>query len=277
MLSDQLQQFQEPLPILNHGHVRLVDVFGDDHRVVEMARNSYGNPEMPGQGKVDEGLIRYLMRNEHMSPFEGPVILLDVKAPIFVLRQWLRHRTASLNELSGRYTTMADEFYTPEQWRAQSVDNKQGSSGLLSREAQEEIAEDTLALREHIQRVYQRRLALGAAKELARIDLPLSQYSRMYWQMDLRNLLHFLHLRQDSHAQWEIREYADRIAKIVQVWMPQTWQAFMDYSVNTHPLSTNQLKVFIALARDQEAPPGNISKTELAAVRSLLQSLTQGN
>ncbi|MFM7346045.1 MAG: FAD-dependent thymidylate synthase [Tagaea sp.] len=229
------------LPVLDHGFVRVIDYFGDDSAIVQAARVSYGK----GTKKVsdDRNLIRYLMRHRHSTPFEMCEIKLHVKLPIFVARQWIRHRTANVNEYSARYSILDREFYVPvpSQLAAQSTTNRQGRGDLL----EGALAEKALAAIENLSaeayRVYEELLnetrdgrtivpeAPGLARELARMTLPTNYYTQWYWKIDLNNLFHFLSLRADSHAQYEIRVYADEICKIVERWCPIAYEAFEDY------------------------------------------------
>lgn len=225
------------LPVLDKGFIRVVDYMGSDQAIVQAARCSYG----AGTKTVNEdrGLIRYLMRNRHTSPFEQASIKLHVRMPIMVMRQWVRHRTAKLNELSGRYSIMPDDRLQTEStaWRTQSEVNKQGSGGFLDAEIGAELTREEAELQKMAQSVYEHRLAVGVAKEQARNDLPLSTYTEIYWKCDLHNLLHFLSLRMDSHAQLEIRNYANVIGEIVAKWVPHTWEAFQDYRFKGASLS----------------------------------------
>ncbi|MDC7240409.1 MAG: FAD-dependent thymidylate synthase [Spirochaetales bacterium] len=214
-------------PVLDKGFVRLVDYMGSDERIVQSARVSYGSGTK--SFREDKGLINYLLRNDHTSPFEQVVFTFHTKMPIFVARQWVRHRTARVNEISGRYSVMKNEFYVPaaEDIAFQSTDNKQGRS-------EEEIpAELKVKVRELLEaeqnRVYDNYTSLleeNVARELARINLPLSLYTEWYWQMDLKNMFHFLKLRMDEHAQMEIRVYADEIHKLVSKVCPIAMEAF---------------------------------------------------
>lgn len=226
------------------GFVRLVDVMGDDSSIVQAARVSYGS----GTKKVheDRGLIRYLIRHQHWTPVEMVEFKFHVKIPVFVARQWIRHRTANVNEVSARYTEMKDEMYLPplEHISAQSKDNKQG------RELEsfpEEIANDIQSLiSESNQRqydVYQKLLDLGVARELARTVLPVGHYTEWYWKIDLRNLMNFLALRLDPHAQWEIRVYAEAMAQIVKQVVPVAWEAFEDYILHSSHLSRYETEI----------------------------------
>jgi thymidylate synthase (FAD) len=243
-------------PILDQGHVRVIDYMGNDAAVVQMARCSYGAGTTTMN--EDEGLIRYLMRHRHTSPFEGCELKLHIKMPIFVARQWIRHRMASPNEYSGRYSLMKDEFYLPDLERLgrQSTTNKQGTSD------QGYSAEDAALILDNLKGSGKTAFEnyawlvsdeVDLARELARINLPLSTYTEMYWKIDLHNLLHFLSLRMDSHAQYEIRVYADLIGSIVEQWMPMTWKAFEDYRLNGVTFSAIEMKVLKDLLWDFDA------------------------
>ncbi len=230
-------------PILDHGFVRLVDYMGGDSAIVQAARVSYG--EGTKTYMEDRGLIRYLMRHEHTSPFEMVEMKFHCKMPIFVARQWIRHRTANVNEVSGRYSIMKDEFYIPaaEQVNLQSKNNKQGRSDeTFSPEKTEEI----LFSLEHEQQEdysnYSRRVEKGMAKELARINLPLSLYTEWYWKIDLHNLFHFLNLRMDSHAQYEIRAYANAMFDITKKVAPIACEAFEDYKRDSIKFSASEIQ-----------------------------------
>lgn len=225
-------------PVLDKGFIRLVDYMGGDERIVAAARVSYGKGTK--SVREDETLINYLMRNEHTSPFEQVVLTFHVKLPIFVARQWIRHRTARLNEISGRYSVMKDEFYVPAEdtLRTQSEVNKQGRS----REpiGAEDAREMTSALEAGQKEAYARyegMLEKNLAREVARIGLPLSLYTEWYWQIDLHNLFHFLKLRLDSHAQWEIRQYAKVMADITRTVAPLAYAAFERYQLHQVVLS----------------------------------------
>ncbi len=230
--------------VLDHGFVRLVDYMGSDAAIVQAARVSYG--EGTKQVSEDRALIRYLMRQGHTSPFEMVEFKFHVKLPVFVARQWIRHRTASVNEYSGRYSVMKEEFYIPEakDIRFQSTVNKQGR-------AEEEVPDELkrrfidFLKKTHAASYeeYQRLIDEGLARELARIGLPLSLYTEWYWKIDLHNLFHFLRLRMDPHAQQEIRQYANIMADMVKVVCPIAYEAFMDYSLNALSFSGPELKV----------------------------------
>lgn len=229
---------------LDKGFVRLIDHMGDDASIVQAARVSYGK----GTKSVSEdtGLIRYLMRNMHTSPFEMVELKFHVKLPIFVARQWIRHRTANVNEYSGRYSEMPAEFYLPDadQVRPQSKINKQGRE---SEAFDEHIAYEIISSMDKVQielfAEYDSLLDKGLAREIARINLPLSNYTEWYWKIDLHNLFHFLRLRLDHHAQYEIRVYAEAIAEIVKQIAPIAYQAFEDYMLKAVRFSRNEIEV----------------------------------
>lgn len=231
--EELLAQYSEPSKVLDHGMVRLVDVMGDDTAVVQMARTSYGAGTQTASS--DENLLRYLMRHQHTSPFEGAVAKLHIKCPILVARQLVRHRTSSMNEVSYRYSEVRDEFYLPdlERFQEQAQDNKQGSGQGLATDVQERDRQLVQESNEHSYRVYQELLDSGLAREVARTVLPVGTYTEFYFMQNLHNLLHMLRLRMDPHAQKETREFANAIAEIVAQWVPLTWKAFLDYRVET--------------------------------------------
>ncbi len=229
---------------LNAGFVRLVDYMGGDESIVQAARVSYGK----GTKTVSEDriLLRYLMRHMHTTPFEMVELKFHVKLPIFVARQWIRHRTANVNELSGRYSIMKDEFYVPsaDAVKRQSVRNKQGrSEDALSPELQQKVLDVLLRDQLTTYKHYEEFLNDNIARELARINLPLSLYTEWYWKIDLHNLLHFLHLRMDKHAQFEIRIYAEAMGEIVKRVAPMAWDAFEDYIHYGERFSKSELLV----------------------------------
>lgn len=242
-------------PVLDHGFVRVIDYMGDDAAVIQAARVSYGR----GTKKVseDRGLIRYLMRHSHSTPFEMAEIKLHVKLPIFVARQWVRHRTASLNEYSARYSILDREFYIPEtaQIAEQSKSNRQGRGDVVD---EQQAAQIMALLRDDAEKNYNNYAWMinedergemaepnrpSLARELARINLTLNTYTQWYWKVNLHNLLHFLRLRADSHAQYEIRVYADEILRIVSSWVPLTHEAFLDFRLNSVTLSAQAVDV----------------------------------
>jgi thymidylate synthase (FAD) len=243
------------VPLLDHGFIRVIDYMGDDGAIVQAARVSYGR----GTRRVSEdaGLIRYLMRHRHSTPFEMCEIKYHVKLPIFVARQWIRHRMANVNECSARYSVMDREFYipAPEQLAAQSAMNRQGRGDVLQGE---EAAEVLALLRDDAARNYDHYAHMlnetadgavvdenrqGLARELARMNLTLNTYTQWYWKTDLHNLLNFCSLRADSHAQYEIRVYADAILDTVRAWVPAAYEAFRDYRLGAVTLSAQMLAV----------------------------------
>src|SRR6056297_4121706 len=230
-------------PVLDKGFVRLVDYMGGDERIVQSARVSYGAGTKTY--REDRGLINYLLRNEHTSPFEQVVLTFHVKMPLFVARQWIRHRTARINEISGRYSVMGEEFYLPagEHIALQSDDNKQGRSGeTLDPKEQIEIQGEIAAQQKRAYQDYMGYIDHGIARELARINLPLSLYTQWYWQMDLHNLFHFLKLRMDAHAQLEIRKYADVIFKTVKKVAPLATEAFEEHVLRASTFSKSEME-----------------------------------
>jgi thymidylate synthase (FAD) len=238
------------------GFVRLVDFMGDDSSITQAARISYG----AGTKSVheDEGLIRYLMRHHHTTPFEMCEIKFHVRVPMDCWRQWIRHRTASVNEYSTRYSEAINDMQvTPQDhWRLQAKGNRQGSRDFLPSGPVKDgglaygqrLTKLEKGLHEQARYVYKERLDAGVAREQARKDLPLSTFTEAYWKIDLHNLLHFLTLRLDSHAQQEIREYAKTIAQVVAVWVPLTWAAFLDYRRQAITFSDRELFVLAYLA-----------------------------
>ena len=240
------------VPVLDHGLVRVIDYMGDDAAIVQAARVSYGRGTR--QVQQDAGLIRYLMRHRHTTPFEMCEIKFHVKLPIFVARQWIRHRTASINEYSARYSILDREFYlpAPEQLAAQSASNRQGRGDVL---AGEEAAEVLHLLRDDAERTYAHYTIMlnegeaadpsrrGLARELARMNLTLNTYTQWYWKTNLQNLFHFLALRADAHAQYEIRVYADAMLGITEAWVPIAAAAFRDYRLGAITLSAQMVAV----------------------------------
>lgn len=233
----------QPIPVLDKGFVRLVDYMGNDARIVAAARVSYGAGTRTS--REDRALIQYLYRNAHTSPFEQVQLTFHCKLPVFVARQWIRHRTARVNELSGRYSVMRDEFYVPDASRVQyqNADNKQGSGASMppafSAAVVAEMKNEQAALYES----YGSMVETGVARELARINLPLSLYTEWYWQIDLHNLFHFLRLRLDPHAQQEIREYAQALARCAKAVAPLAYEAFEEYGLNAASFSESEIKL----------------------------------
>ena len=266
----------EALPVLDHGFVRVVDYMGDDSSIVQSARVSYGK----GTKKVstDEGLIKYLMRHWHSTPFEMCEIKYHVKLPIFIARQWIRHRTANVNEYSARYSILDKEFYIPnkDQLSAQSTSNRQGRGDLITGEQADEVLK---ILKDDATRTYgnyEKMLnekydgtkidesKVGLARELARMNLTLNSYTQWYWKTDLLNLLNFLFLRADSYAQYEIRVYAETMLDTVKKWVPITHSAFLDYRVGAVHISAKGKKVIKEMIEGKEInhESSNLSKRE---------------
>jgi thymidylate synthase (FAD) len=245
----------EAIPVLNHGFIRVIDYMGDDSSIVQSARVSYGK----GTKKVstDEGLIRYLMRHWHSTPFEMCEIKYHVKLPIFIARQWIRHRTANVNEHSARYSILDKEFYIPakEQLSAQDTNNRQGRGELITGQQADEVLkilkDDAVRTYDNYEKMLNERFdgtiidekKSGLARELARMNLTLNSYTQWYWKTDLLNLMNFLFLRGDSHAQYEIRVYAEKMLDTVKKWVPITHAAFLDYRVGAAHLSSKGLKI----------------------------------
>jgi thymidylate synthase (FAD) len=261
--AEQIEQLRwKKFSVLNDGFVCLVDCMGDDGAVVQAARVSYG----AGTRKVsdDRTLIRYLLRHRHTTPFEMAEIKLLVRVPMDCWRQWIRHRTASVNEYSTRYSIAIDSMQStlPEEWRTQSASNRQGSGDLLPPDVGVQLTEGESEFQAAAEKLYKDRLEQGVAREQARKDLPLSTYTEAYWKIDLHNLLHFLALRMDEHAQLEIRQYAQTIGEqILQPLFPLVWEAFQDYRMQAMFLTRLDIGVIERLAMlgqgSQTAPPYN--------------------
>jgi len=253
MLSSN-RDMAKPLTVkvLDKGFVRLVDVMGDDRRITQAARVSYGGGTKTV--REDAALIDYLMRHRHTSPFEMVEFTFHVKAPIFVTRQWFRHRTASVNEISARYSVLKDEFYEPgpAELRAQSSTNKQVGEGSLPAEAAREAAAQIGDTYREVYASYEKLLELGLARELARSVLPVGIYTEFYWKQDLHNLLHFLKLRLDYHAQEEIRAYARAVAGFVKEQVPLVWSSFEEHVLEAVTLSASERDAAANLLDRQE-------------------------
>jgi thymidylate synthase (FAD) len=266
-------------PVLDDGFVCLVDVMGDDGSVVQAARVSYGE----GTKRVsdDRTLIRYLMRHRHTTPFEMAEIKLLVRVPMDCWRQWIRHRTASVNEYSTRYSIAIDSAQAtlPDQWRSQAQSNRQGSGDLLPAELGQQLSDAERQLQDDCRRVYQERLERGVAREQARKDLPLATYTEAYWKVDLHNLLNFLVLRLDAHAQQEIRDYATAIGEqIVAPLFPLVWEAFVDYrrqSMELTRLDMGVIERLLATAQAKGSPPPFDREAFLAAQDESWKALTR--
>lgn len=254
--------------VLDDGFVRVIDYMGTDSSIVQAARVSYGT----GTKRVreDRALIRYLLRHAHTTPFEMCDIKLHVRVPMDIWRQWIRHRTASVNEYSTRYSVAIDSAQrTPaDEWRMQSTGNRQGSDGVIESDLGAMLTDQEAELHRLSREVYDHRLELGVAREQARKDLPLSTYTEAYWKTNLHNLLHFLALRMDDHAQYEIREYARTIGEeIVAKWCPVAWEAFADYRMNTVAFSEAELAIIEALIKgDPEAALASARQSGLVTV-----------
>ena len=271
----------KPYDALDHGFVRVIDYMGDDAAIVQSARVSYGK----GTKKIsnDKGLIKYLMRHRHSTPFEMCEIKFHIKLPIFIARQWIRHRTANVNEYSARYSILDKEFYIPaiENIATQSAVNNQGRGEILS---SDEAANVISILKSDAEQTYANYESLlnensdgdtlddsksGVARELARMNLTLNTYTQWYWKIDLNNLLHFLALRADAHAQYEIRVYADIMMDIVKKWVPITYEAFDDYRVGGTELSGKEINLLKKIIKGEPASyeDEGISKREWAELQ----------
>lgn len=242
-------------PVLNDGFVCLVDVMGDDEAIVQAARTSYGD----GTRQISDNrtLLRYLMRHLHTTPFEMAEIKFLVRVPMDCWRQWIRHRTASVNEYSTRYSIAIDSSYQtePNEWRRQSTSNRQGSEGMFSEEEGKIFTETERKFHQEARDLYESRVAAGIAREQARKDLPLSTYTEAYWKVDLHNLFHFLALRMESNAQQEIVQYATTMGEnIVKPLFPLAWQAFLDYRLNAMRLSALDQGVIQRLTQKGKIP-----------------------
>ena len=278
----------EAIPVLDHGFIRVIDYMGDDTSIVQSARVSYGK----GTKKVstDDGLIRYLMRYRHSTPFEMCEIKYHVKLPIFIARQWIRHRTANVNEYSARYSILDKEFYLPtkDQLASQSKSNRQGRGDVLQGKQAEEVLnilkDDATRTYDNYEKLLNERFdgtkidesKTGLARELARMNLTLNTYTQWYWKTDLLNLLNFLFLRADDHAQYEIRVYAEKMLDTVKKWVPITYQAFMDYRVGAAEISSKGLKVIksMILGKKVSQEESGLSKREW---NELMEKLDQYN
>jgi len=243
-------------PVLDHGFVRVIDYMGDDAAICQAARVSYGKGTKSVQN--DEGLIRYLMRHWHSTPFEMCELKLHVKLPVFVARQWIRHRTANVNEYSARYSILDREFYIPDPsaLAAQSVVNNQGRGEALSGEEADRVLrylrDDAMRAYDHYEEMISQDGQQGLARELARMNLPANIYTQWYWKVDLHNLLHFLRLRADAHAQYEIRVYAEAMCAIVADWVPFAYKAFEDYRMGGATLYGTDLQCVRRMLKGQE-------------------------
>ena len=271
----------KPIEVLDHGFIRVIDYMGDDTSIVQSARVSYGKGTK--QISNDKGLIKYLMRHRHSTPFEMCEIKFHIKLPIFIARQWIRHRTANVNEYSARYSILDKEFYipSPENLAAQSATNNQGRGDALTTEEASNVID---ILRRDAEQTYSNYETLlnenssgetiddnkaGIARELARMNLTLNTYTQWYWKIDLNNLLHFLALRADGHAQYEIRVYADAMLDIVRKWVPLTYAAFEDYRVGGTEVSAKEINLIKKLIKGQKVSfeEEGLSKREWAELQ----------
>jgi len=278
----------EPVPVLDHGFIRVVDYMGDDAAIVQAARVSYGRGTR--RTSEDQGLINYLMRHRHTTPFEMCEIKYHVKLPIFVARQWIRHRMANVNEYSGRYSILDNEFYlpAPEHLAAQATTNRQGRGTLLDGAAAQHVLD---LLREDAQRAYRGYVELlnedaagtpidpsrpGLARELGRMNLSLNFYTQWYWKTDLHNLMHFLSLRADPHAQYEIRAYAEAMLGTLARWVPMTYAAFLEYRMNAALLSATGLSVIRRLLAGErvDQPSSGLSAREWGELMAILSRVS---
>ena len=273
-------------PVLDHGFVRVIDYMGDDSAIVQAARVSYGKGTKAVQN--DEGLIRYLMRHWHSTPFEMCEIKLHVKLPVFVARQWIRHRTANVNEYSARYSVMDREFYIPqpEHLAAQAVNNRQGRGDVLEGAEAEEVLrilrDDAMSTYGNYERMLNETFEgetieegrSGLARELARMNLTSNVYTQWYWKVDLHNLFHFLSLRADAHAQYEIRVFADAMCEMAKAWVPAAYEAFEEYRLGGAAFSKSgvaALKRMLA-GEEMDAEKAGMSAGEWREMMAVLQS-----
>lgn len=275
----------QPLPVLDHGFVRVIDYMGDDAAIVQAARVSYGKGTK--QTQQDAGLIKYLMRHWHSTPFEMCEIKYHIKLPIFIARQWIRHRTANVNEYSARYSVLDKEFYipAPEQLAAQSASNRQGRDAILSPEEAHRVLQ---ILKQDAALVYEHYMEMlneneqgeilnaertGLARELARMNLSLNYYTQWYWKIDLHNLFHFLRLRADSHAQFEIQAYARTMMDTVQRWVPLAYDAFREYRLGSVQVSATGWQVVKRLLAGENVffENSGLSKREWVELQDLLK------
>ena len=247
--------------VLDHGFVRVIDYMGNDTSIVQAARVSYG--EGTKKSRDDKSLIFYLMRHWHSTPFEMCEIKLHVKLPVFVARQWIRHRTANVNEYSARYSILDNEFYIPksENLASQSSSNNQGRGDVLEGEEANKVIQilksDSLRSYKSYEKMLSKENKKGLARELARMNLPTNIYTQWYWKTDLHNLFNFIRLRNDLHAQYEIRVYAEKIAELVKKWVPFAFEAFEQYQLNSSHLSSNGLSCLKRLMKGEDVSQDN--------------------
>ncbi|WP_353284780.1 FAD-dependent thymidylate synthase [Wolbachia endosymbiont (group A) of Lasioglossum fulvicorne] len=258
--------------VLDHGFIRVMDYMGSDSAIVQAARVSYGKGTK--QISQDEALIKYLMRHHHTTPFEMCEIKFHVKLPIFVARQWIRHRTANVNEYSARYSILDNEFYIPkpEQVAKQSDNNKQGSGEAFDPDTSKEIIDSLTNDSNLVYSHYEKFIEQGLAREIARTNLTLNYYTQFYWKIDLHNLLHFLKLRADKHAQYEIRVYAEVMLDIIKKWVPLAYNAFVEYCLESACISKTGLEIIRKLIKGENVTreESNIGKREWDELMSIL-------
>ncbi|MCP5369819.1 MAG: FAD-dependent thymidylate synthase [Rickettsiaceae bacterium] len=276
----------QTLPVLDHGFIRVIDYMGDDSSIVQAARVSYGRGTK--KSLQDKGLINYLMRHRHTTPFEMCDIKFHIKLPIFIARQWIRHRTASINEYSARYSILSNEFYIPNKMHltTQSLENKQGrSTQALPEDESNRILEmlraDAIQCHEHyiamLNEDEQGNVIdpnkVGITRELARMNLTLNTYTEWYWKINLHNLLHFVALRADAHAQYEIRVYAEVILNILKRWVPYAFEAFEEHMLGGTRISKRGMEIVRALINGQEVDQesSGMSKREWSELMSVLK------
>ena len=249
------------IPILDHGFIRVIDYMGTDQSIVQAARVSYG--EGTKKSRDDKSLIFYLMRHWHSTPFEMCEVKLHVKLPVFVARQWIRHRTANVNEYSARYSILDNEFYIPkpDNLASQSISNNQGRGDMLDGEEAKKVIQilksDSLRSYKSYEKMLSKENKKGLARELARMNLPTNIYTQWYWKTDLHNLFNFIRLRNDIHAQYEIRVYAEKIAELVKKWVPFAFEAFEQYQLNSTHLSSNGLSCMKRLMNGEDVSQDN--------------------
>lgn len=281
------EMLYKPIPVLDHGFIRVVDYMGDDSSIVQAARVSYGRGTK--KSLQDKGLINYLMRHRHTTPFEMCDIKFHIKLPIFIARQWIRHRTASVNEYSARYSILSNEFYVPERVNlsAQSKINKQGRS---DDELPDDVADKVLAfIKDDSEKCYRHYVEMmneddqgniidentvGITRELARMNLTLNHYTEWYWKINLHNLLHFLALRADSHAQYEIRVYAQAMLDVVKAWVPYAFEAFVEHSMNGTNISRKGMEVIRQMIDGKEVSQesSGMSKREWSELMAVIEN-----
>ncbi len=281
------EMLYKPIPVLDHGFIRVIDYMGDDSSIVQAARVSYGRGTK--KSLQDKGLINYLMRHRHTTPFEMCDIKFHIKLPIFIARQWIRHRTASVNEYSARYSILSNEFYVPEKINlsAQSTINKQGRS---EDELPDDVADKVLSIiKDDSEKCYQHYIEMmneddkgnvinedtvGITRELARMNLTLNHYTEWYWKINLHNLLHFLALRADSHAQYEIRVYAQAMLDVVKAWVPYAFEAFAEHSINGTNISKKGMEVIRKMIEGTEVTQesSGMSKREWSELMAIIKS-----